>query len=543
MDVIINKYLSGQSLDTIASDLKKSRVTVTRILRENSIKIKKRGNIRKYNNNHPIHHTEIDYLLKCKKTKKVFNDTFNKSGAITHHLKNVYPNLQLPSPYKRRMQYKTTGRYWFEEYFDRMEKIEKETIKCPYCKWETIDTTNKSGSLTKHCKKEHNKTISDIINENKDLSHLFVVFNSQQIRKENIILDHIVCLECGEKMKTLSNTHLKTHGLTHSQYKMKHPDGDIMSKELTQFFSDKMKKLNETLLPNYQSKGENEIKEFLETECEMKVIQSERKTLKGTEIDLFIPSQNIGIEYNGLYWHSEKMGKHKTYHLDKSKLAAKNGIKLIHIFSDEWEKKKDIIKHRLKNLLGQSGKRLMARKCVIREVSKKEKSDFLNKYHLQGNDKSQIYVGAYFGDDLVAVMTFGTYRISTGLKQEQGGYELQRFATKYTVSGVGSRLLKYFITNYSPKEIISYADRKWSPIAKDTFYQNIGFDLINEGKPNYWYTIDYRTKLSRFNFTKGSLVKKGADPSMTESQIMNNMGYGKIWDCGSLKFKLILNNI
>jgi hypothetical protein len=323
MDVIINKYLSGQSLDAIASDLKKSRVTVTRILRENSIKIKKRGNVRKYNNNHPIRHTEIDYLLKCKKTEKVFNDTFNKSGAITHHLKNVYPNLQLPSPYKRRMQYKTTGRYWFEEYFDRMEKIEKETIKCPYCKWETIDTTNKSGSLTKHCKKEHNKSISDIVNENKDLSHLFVVFNSQQIRKENIILDHIVCLECGEKMK----------------------------------------KLNETLLPNYQSKGENEIKEFLETECEMKVIQSERKTLKGTEIDLFIPSQNIG------------------------------------------------------------------------------------------------------------------------------------------------------------------------------------FGLINEGKPNYWYTIDYRTKLSRFNFTKGSLVKKGADPSMTESQIMNNMGYGKIWDCGSLKFKLILNNI
>ena len=53
------------------------------------------------------------------------------------------------------------------------------------------------------------------------------------------------------------------------------------------------------------------------------------------ELDIYIPSLNIAIECNGLYWHSNKR-KSKTYHLNKTKACEKRGIKLIHIFEDEW---------------------------------------------------------------------------------------------------------------------------------------------------------------------------------------------------------------
>ena len=53
------------------------------------------------------------------------------------------------------------------------------------------------------------------------------------------------------------------------------------------------------------------------------------------ELDIYIPALNIAIECNGLYWHSNKR-KSKTYHLNKTKACEKRGIKLIHIFEDEW---------------------------------------------------------------------------------------------------------------------------------------------------------------------------------------------------------------
>ena len=36
--------------------------------------------------------------------------------------------------------------------------------------------------------------------------------------------NYVICLECGEKMKRLVNTHLKKHGLTVTSYKEKYFD-------------------------------------------------------------------------------------------------------------------------------------------------------------------------------------------------------------------------------------------------------------------------------------------------------------------------------
>ncbi|OIP91932.1 MAG: hypothetical protein AUK55_10295 [Syntrophobacteraceae bacterium CG2_30_61_12] len=39
--------------------------------------------------------------------------------------------------------------------------------------------------------------------------------------RESIQEDHVICLECGAKFRQLTSNHLKTHGLTHREYKKK----------------------------------------------------------------------------------------------------------------------------------------------------------------------------------------------------------------------------------------------------------------------------------------------------------------------------------
>jgi hypothetical protein len=68
---------------------------------------------------------------------------------------------------------------------------------------------------------------------------------------------------------------------------------------------------------------------------------------KKLELDIYIPELKIGIEYNGLIWHSEK------YHLDKYNLLNKTiefnnqSINVIHIFEDEWLDNKELCKKKL----------------------------------------------------------------------------------------------------------------------------------------------------------------------------------------------------
>ena len=47
-----------------------------------------------------------------------------------------------------------------------------------------------------------------------------------------------------------------------------------------------------------------------------------KNILNGLELDIYIPSHNLAIEYNGLYWHSEEFID-KNYHINKTELCEK----------------------------------------------------------------------------------------------------------------------------------------------------------------------------------------------------------------------------
>lgn len=274
-------------------------------------------------------------------------------------------------------------------------------------------------------------------------------------------------------------------------------------------------------------------------------IKNDRTVISPLEIDIFIPNKNIGIEVNGNFWHSEIGGKDKNYHINKSKLCEEKGIKLIHIFEDEIENKFNIVKSRLSSILGKTENIIYARKCTIKEVSSKEKKEFINKSHIQGDSNSSINIGLYYNEELVSIMTFSKERIIYKHNDDSNRYELIRFCNELNTTVVGgfSRLLKHFINEYKPKSLKTYCDIRWSGLNyKNTVYYKNGFNFDGYSKPNYWYMQknNLLKRYHRYNFTKHSILSKHKelDKNKTEWELMLELGYNRIYDCGNIKFSL-----
>lgn len=284
-----------------------------------------------------------------------------------------------------------------------------------------------------------------------------------------------------------------------------------------------------------KSNSEKEISQYIHSLCpNIEVQENNRKIIYPKELDIYIPLLNIAIEYNGLWYHSEDCelgGKNKDYHLNKTIECEKNGIKLVHVFEDEWIFKKNIVKSKLKNILSVNNEvKIGARECLIKGITLQEKDLFLEENHLQGKDISLIKLGAFHNNELVSVMTFSKGNIAKGSKAEDGVWELNRFCSKldYSIQGIASKFLSYFKNNYDWNTIFSYADRRWSI---GNLYYKLGFELEKTTSPNYWY-IKGLKRIHRFNLRK----RLDEPKDIPEWLLRQKEGYTKIWDCGHYKF-------
>ena len=113
---------------------------------------------------------------------------------------------------------------------------------------------------------------------------------------------------------------------------------------------------------------ENNIYNFIYNNTNYNIIRSNRDIIKPYELDIYVPELKIAFEFNGLFWHNEN-NLSKKYHLNKTEECEKQGIKLIHIWEDDWLYKQNIVKSIILNKLGKPYIKIMARKCEIREIS------------------------------------------------------------------------------------------------------------------------------------------------------------------------------
>jgi very-short-patch-repair endonuclease len=284
---------------------------------------------------------------------------------------------------------------------------------------------------------------------------------------------------------------------------------------------------------------EKEIREFVKTLTDEEIIFNDRNIIKPKEIDIYIPSKNLAIEVNGIYWHSDEQGKDYRYHLSKTQECETQGIKLIHIYDTEWTDsiKQCIVKSKLKHFFGLSTK-IPARKCKIVSVDSATANKFLVDNHLQGKCPSRYKIGLTYNGELVSLATVGISRFNKNYK-----FELLRYCNKINHSVVGglSKILSYLKKYHSVDSLISYADRRWSNKIHANLYSQAGFKYLRESNPNYKYfniLANDAILYSRNQFQKHMLKSKleNFDPTISEQENMLNHGYFKIWDCGNLVY-------
>lgn len=275
------------------------------------------------------------------------------------------------------------------------------------------------------------------------------------------------------------------------------------------------------------SKLEEDFVSFIKSFYSGEVITSVRDKIPPMELDIFLPEFNLGIEINGMYWHSERF-KDKDYHIRKYNLCKEKGIRLISIW--EWEilKDKDKIENFIKNLISEKIK-LGARKLSLKEVSTKAQREFLENNHLQGYISCSLAFGLYKDDELIQMMTL------RAKDKKNKIFEIGRLATKigYSVIGGAERLFKNLQKMVDFEEIISYNNM-------DKFtgevYERLGMKYESVSIP-YGWIIDGRY-LSRYATQKNKLLKQGFDKNKSESEIMRSEGFSKIYFTGVSKFVL-----
>jgi conserved hypothetical protein len=275
------------------------------------------------------------------------------------------------------------------------------------------------------------------------------------------------------------------------------------------------------------SKMEIEFADFIKTFYSGEVITNSRSIIYPYELDIFLPEFNLGIEINGMYWHSEKF-KEKKVHLNKYNLCKEKDIRLVSIWEWEIVKDKEKIKNFIKNIIIKKTK-LGARKLKIKEVSIKEQREFLNDNHLQGYVSCSLALGLYFKDELIQLMTL------RAKDKKNKIFEIGRLATKigYSVIGGSEKLFKHLLSYVDYTEIISYNNM-------DKFtgevYERLGLTFENITIPYGW--IKNNVYLPRYATQKSKLIQKGFDKNKSESEIMRDEGFSKIYLTGVQKFIL-----
>lgn len=293
---------------------------------------------------------------------------------------------------------------------------------------------------------------------------------------------------------------------------------------------------------------EKEVTEFVKSIYPNKIIENDRKIIKPKELDIYIPNKNVAIECDGLYWHSteqltskgqfmfssDEKKHYKNKQLIKTLLCEEKGIRLIHIFEDEWNTKKEICKSILASSLGIYKQKIFARKCEVKEINLEDWKKFLHENHIQDYTFAEYRLGLYYKDELVQGIGI------TKSNHKQGEIELNRMVTKLNTQVIGgfSKLMSHSIKMWNFSKIYSYISRR---LFDGKGYYASNFKIVKTNEPTYFY-VKHGQRFPRYNFMKNKIKKmynKGElsywNENETEELIMNKNQFGKLYDCGTIK--------
>lgn len=98
------------------------------------------------------------------------------------------------------------------------------------------------------------------------------------------------------------------------------------------------------------SSPENELADYIHG-LGFDIVRNSRKIIPPLELDVALPAEQIAFEFNGIFWHSEQVGKAVEYHQNKTMKARQAGYRLFHVYESDWDLNKEQTMYRIRKIL------------------------------------------------------------------------------------------------------------------------------------------------------------------------------------------------
>lgn len=284
-----------------------------------------------------------------------------------------------------------------------------------------------------------------------------------------------------------------------------------------------------------QSKAEVALLEWIKGELSgVEVLERCRSAIPPYELDIYVPSLRVAIEFNGLYWHSADKssdGEFRNKHLQKLQRCQEAGIRLVQIREDRWTDRREACCSIVANALHLPMRKENARNCEIVEMKSIDAMNFLIQNHLDGAVRASVSLGLRLDGEVLSVMTFAKPRYSAS-----ADWELVRFASKpfVRVRGAAGKLMAAFRASNSGS-VVSYCNLEYG---SGGVYRAIGMKQVSQSRPGYLWAKNGQRAYSRYQTQKHKLsaLLSVFDPLLSESENMFANGFRRYWDSGNFVF-------
>ncbi len=223
--------------------------------------------------------------------------------------------------------------------------------------------------------------------------------------------------------------------------------------------------------------------------------------------------------------------------MDEAEISSKAAYKAIEdiksyegrpliITEDRWNSQRPMMEARLLAHL-EIFTSVFARNCIVRKTDRAEARAFLAANHSYGYAACRHHYGLFTKSDsrLIAVATFSNARKWIKDGKEIRSYEWTRYASLpgVRICGGMGKLLKAFINDVRPDDIMSYADLEWS---EGEVYRTLGF-IREESKGAVFFRVNPETwerrAIRHANIPDGDAESCGEEAGM----FLRNFGSAK----------------
>lgn len=213
------------------------------------------------------------------------------------------------------------------------------------------------------------------------------------------------------------------------------------------------------------------------------------------------------IEVDGLYWHSDAINSNKRYHKEKLDAYNEAGYRAFFFRENEITNQPLIISSIINNYYKNSNK-IFARKCNIVELSLNDRKNFFNINHLMGVGRGRCF-GLEYNNGVVCALQF---------TNRNGFVDISRFCNKLNTTVIGgySRLIKHMVKQEGVDTIQTFVDKRYGV---GDYLKDFGFQKTNEDLSFVW--VKNNCVYHRLKFRSNSGYEHGCY---------------KLWDCGQAKY-------